>query len=125
MTANENAFSSFQKYQKTMDQTSLPKSFDDLIARSDKPVLVDFWADWCGACKMLSPVMRKVASEYKNRLITIKINVDQKSHLASRYEISSIPTVMLFYKGSAVMRFSGALSYDQFRFQLDQTLSKL
>jgi len=104
---------------------SLPKSFDDLLARSDKPVLVDFWAEWCGACKMLSPTIQKVASEYKDRIMTIKVNVDQKPNLASRYEISGIPTVILFHKGSAVLRFSGALPYDQFKLQVDQVLAKL
>jgi thioredoxin 1 len=108
-----------------MEQATPIKSFDELIAKSDKPVLVDFWAEWCGACKMLSPTVQKVASEYKGKIVTIKVNVDRKPNLASRYQISGIPTVMLFAGGNAVLRFSGALPYDQFKRQLDQALSNL
>ena len=108
-----------------MEQSTLPKSFDDLIAQSEKPVLVDFWAEWCGACKMLSPTVQKVAFEYKGRVVTIKVNVDKKPNLASRFQISGIPTVMLFAGGNPVLRFSGALPYDQFKRQLDQALAKL
>jgi len=107
-----------------MEPSSLPKSFDDLIARSDKPVLVDFWAEWCGACKMLSPTLQKIASEYKGRIVTVKVNVDRKPQLASRFQVSGIPTVILFAGGNAVMRFSGALPYDQFKRQVDQALAK-
>jgi thioredoxin len=111
--------------EKKVNPSDLPKSFDDLIAQSPTPVLVDFWAEWCGACRMLSPVLQKVASEYKDRLITIKVNVDQKPHLATRFGISGIPTVMLFHKGDTVLRLSGALPFDQFKTRLDQALSKL
>jgi thioredoxin 1 len=108
-----------------MESNSLPKSFDDLIARSEKPVLVDFWAEWCGACRMLSPTLLKVASEYKGRIVTVKVNVDKKAQLASRFQVSGIPTVILFAGGNAVMRFSGALAYEQFKQQLDQALAEL
>jgi thioredoxin 1 len=108
-----------------MEQSTLPKSFDDLIARSDKPVLVDFWAEWCGACRTLSPTVQKVASEYKGKIVTVKVNVDKKPHLASRFQISGIPTVILFAAGNPVLRFSGALPFDQFKQQLDQALAKL
>ena len=107
-----------------MEPNSLPKSFDDLIAISDRPVLVDFWAEWCGACKMLSPTLQKIASEYKGRIVTVKVNVDRKPQLASRFQVSGIPTVILFAGGNAVMRFSGALPYDQFKRQVDQALAK-
>jgi len=102
---------------------SLPKSFDDLIVSSDRPVLVDFWAEWCGACRMLSPTLQKIASEYKDRIVTVKVNVDRKPHLASRFQVSGIPTVILFSGGDAVMRFSGAQPYEQFKRQLDQALA--
>ena len=107
-----------------MEPNSLPKSFDDLIVSSDRPVLVDFWAEWCGACKMLSPTLQKIASEYKGRIVTVKVNVDRKPQLASRFQVSGIPTVILFAGGNAVMRFSGALPYDQFKRQVDQALAK-
>jgi thioredoxin len=91
---------------------TLPKSFDDLIKTSGKPVLVDFWADWCAPCKMLSPSIARIAKDLKGRLITIKINVDNKPVIAARYKIQSIPTVMMFWKGRDIMRLQGALPYD-------------
>jgi len=108
-----------------MAPNSLPKSFDELITRSDKPVLVDFWAEWCGACKALSPTLRKIASEYKDRVVTVKVNVDRKPQIASRFQVSGIPTVILFSGGNSVLRFSGALPYEQFKRQLDQALERL
>jgi thioredoxin len=108
-----------------MESKTLPKSFDELISGSDKPVLVDFWAEWCGACKALSPTLRKIASEYKGRVVTVKVNVDRKPQLASRFQVSGIPTVILFSGGNPILRFSGALPYDQFKRQLDQALERL
>jgi thioredoxin 1 len=108
-----------------MEPASLPKSFDDLITGSDRPVLVDFWAEWCGACKMLSPTLQKIASEYRGRIVTVKVNVDRKPHLAARFQVSGIPTVILFAAGKPVLRFSGALPHDQFKQQLDQALAGL
>jgi thioredoxin 1 len=108
-----------------MEPTTLPKSFDDLISGSDKPVLADFWAEWCGACRMLSPTVQRIASEYKGRIVTIKVNVDRKPQIASRFQISGIPTVILFAGGRPVLRFSGALPYEQFKRQLEQALDGL
>jgi len=88
---------------------NLPKSFEDLIKTHDKPVLVDFWAEWCGPCKMVSPVVEQLAREWKGRVTVIKINTDEKQHVAARYHISGIPTIILFKNGKEVHRVSGAL----------------
>ena len=77
----------------------LPKSFDELIRESHVPVLVDFWAEWCGPCHILSLSIIKIAAEHKNDLLTVKVNVDEKQHIAAKYRIQSIPTVMMFNRG--------------------------
>ncbi len=95
--------------------SKLPPSFFDLIATSDRPVLVDFWADWCGPCRVVSPIVERIAREYKGRLLTVKINVDLKPGVATRYEVEAIPTIMLFWKGEPVMRLQGAQPYAAIR----------
>lgn len=102
--------------------SSLPKSFNELIQKSDVPVLVDFWAEWCGPCKMISPSIQKIAGEYKGRLLTIKVNVDEKPHVAHQYQIRSIPTVMMFHHGEPIMRVAGALPYESLKAQIDGKL---
>jgi thioredoxin len=94
---------------------ALPKSFFQLIETSDKPVLVDFWAEWCGPCRMVSPAVERLAKEYAGRLLAVKINVDRKPELASRFEVQSIPTILMFWKGNAVMRLQGAMPYEALR----------
>lgn len=92
-----------------MSQTTLPKSFQELITTHDKPVLVDFWADWCPPCKMLAPVLEELSREWKDKLTVIKINSDKKPQIANRYAIRSIPTLILFKNGQEVKRVSGAM----------------
>jgi thioredoxin 1 len=90
----------------------LPSSFFDLIATSDKPVLVDFHAEWCGPCKMVSPVIQRIAKEKKGEILTVKIDVDKKQNIAARYEVQSVPTIVLFKNGEPAMRLAGAHPYD-------------
>ncbi len=103
---------------------ALPPGFEDLVNSSELPVLVDFYADWCGPCKMVSPVIAALAKEYKGRIVTVKINTEKKQDVARRYGIQSIPTIMLFYKGQQLMRLQGAYPYDALKAELDRSLPR-
>ncbi|WP_020612209.1 thioredoxin [Sediminispirochaeta bajacaliforniensis] len=95
-----------------------PKSFSELIRTSSIPVLVDFYADWCGPCKMVGPVVAQIAGELKGRILTVKINIDKKPALATQWQISSVPTIMLFSAGQSVMRLSGAYPYESLKAEI-------
>jgi thioredoxin len=103
--------------------TPLPQSFEALIRDSELPVLVDFYADWCGPCKSVAPVIQQIAREYKGRIITVKVDTDKKQDVARTWEIQSIPTIMLFHRGKALMRLSGAHPYVNLKRELDLALS--
>lgn len=74
-------------------------NFDELVVHSSKPVMVDFWASWCGPCKMMSPIVDTVAEEKADALVVGKINVDEQPELAQKFGVMSIPTIMLFKDG--------------------------
>lgn len=105
-----------------MSEKPQPKSFFDLIKTSKKPILVDFYADWCGPCKMVSPAIAKVAKEFSGKVITIKIDVDKAQAAAAKYQIQSIPTIMLFKNGKDVMRLTGAQPYDVIKAEVQKNL---
>jgi thioredoxin 1 len=83
-------------------------NFESEVLNSDLPVLVDFWADWCAPCKMMEPILEELSEEYSHRLKIVKLNVDESRETASKYGIMSIPTMIIFDKGSEVARTSGA-----------------
>lgn len=82
--------------------TLTAKNFETEVLNSDKPVLVDFWAVWCGPCQMVSPVVKEIAEEYANKIKVGKVNVDEEPELAAAFGIESIPTLMVFKNGKAV-----------------------
>lgn len=89
--------------------TVTEKTFEEEVLKSDKPVLVDFWADWCGPCKMLAPVMDKIADE-RDDIKVCKVNIDEEMNLALKYNVMSIPTVIAFSNGEIKKRTVGVQS---------------
>ena len=83
-------------------------TFDETIAGSDTPVLVDFWAEWCGPCKMIAPTLAEIATEQKGKLAIGKLNVDDNPDTARRFDVMSIPTLLVFKDGQQVKRLVGA-----------------
>jgi thioredoxin 1 len=88
--------------------TTLTNStFDEVIGGSDKTVIVDFWAEWCGPCKMISPILQEIAAEHDTVSIG-KVNVDEQPDIAMRYQVMSIPTLIVFHEGAEARRIIGA-----------------
>ena len=105
-----------------MSEKTLPKSFFELLKTTKKPVLVDFYADWCGPCKMVSPAIKRVARDFTGKIMTVKINVDKAQVVAAKYMIRSIPTIMLFKDGKDVMRLTGAQPYEVIKAEVQKNI---
>ena len=97
-------------------------NFDSVLATKNMPVMVDFWATWCGPCRMVAPVIEQVAEEYEGRAIVGKVDVDECGDLAMRYGVMSIPTVMVFVNGQPVAKQIGAAPKTTHAAMLDQAL---
>ena len=89
------------------------QTFEDSVLKSTKPVLVDYWAEWCGPCKMIGPVLDQSAREYADRLTVAKLNVDENPATPSRYHVRGIPTLMIFKEGQPVATRVGSLTKSQ------------
>jgi thioredoxin 1 len=87
-------------------------SFDDEIKKDGTPILVDFWAEWCGPCRMVTPILEQLAKEYAGRVRIGKVNVDEESSLAEKFGVQSIPTLLLFKGGRVVEQQVGAVPRD-------------
>jgi thioredoxin 1 len=97
-------------------------NFDADVISSEKPALVDFWAEWCGPCKMIAPFIDEAATEYADKLSVVKLNVDESPNVAAKFGIRSIPTLMLFKDGAVQAQKVGAFSKSQLTEFLDSNL---
>ncbi|HEU5399260.1 MAG TPA: thioredoxin TrxA [Gammaproteobacteria bacterium] len=88
-------------------------NFDNDVLKSSVPVLVDYWAEWCGPCKMIAPILDEIAKDYGGKLRIAKVNVDENQHVTQKYGIRSIPTLMMFKDGNVQAQKVGAMSKSQ------------
>lgn len=98
-------------------------SFEEDVLNSDKPVLVDFWAEWCGPCRMVGPVVEELAGEYEGKAKIGKVDVDSNPEISTKYGIRSIPSLLIFKNGEVVDQIVGAVPKAQLKKQLDAQMS--
>ncbi|QCI26181.1 thioredoxin [Buchnera aphidicola] len=91
------------------------KNFDSIVLNDQKPVIVDFWADWCGPCKIFVPILEEISKEYKDLLIVAKVNVDDCKEIMLKYSIQSIPTLLFFKNKKLIERNSGVISKSEIK----------
>jgi thioredoxin 1 len=97
-------------------------NFEDEVLNADKPVLVDYWAEWCGPCKMTAPILDEVSDEYTEKLKVAKLNIDENPNTPPKYGVRGIPTLMLFKNGNVEATKVGALSKAQLQAFIDENL---
>ena len=105
-----------------MEHKFTAASFDKEVLEADMPVLVDFYADWCGPCKMMAPIIEQLAKEYDGKVKVGKCNIDEEDGLARMYRVMSIPTMKIFVKGEAAATIVGAVSKEELEEEIKKTL---
>ena len=105
------------------EMTITDSSFEQDVLKSDVPVLVDFWAPWCGPCKIVAPVVEEIAGEYDGKIKVGKVNTDENQQIAAKYGIMSIPTLMIFKNGEPAERLVGAQPKQAITEKIDSALS--
>ena len=97
-------------------------SFDEVVLKSDKPVLVDFWAAWCGPCRMVGPIIEEISSEYEGKAVVGKVDVDAHQEFAAKYGVRNIPTVLLFKDGEVVDKQVGVAPKSTYTQKIDAAI---
>lgn len=98
------------------------RNFEAEVLKSDLPVLADFWAAWCGPCRMLAPIVEEISEELEGKLKVVKVNVDEAQDLAGNYQVMSIPTLIVFKGGEPVAQMVGAMSKDQLLLKINANI---
>ena len=106
-----------------MKEITSTQEFEQEVLNSSNPVFVDFWAEWCGPCRAVSPTIEELSNEYQGKLDFVKVNVDQNSDLAQKYNVFSIPTLTIFRDGEIVSQKMGAASKESFKTMIDSSLN--
>ena len=97
-------------------------NFEELVMNSDKPVMLDFWAEWCGPCKLVGPIIDQIHDEYEGKALVGKVNVDNNQAIAGKFGVRNIPTITYIKNGEVVDKMVGAAGKDQFTAKLDAIL---
>ncbi|MEY4002869.1 MAG: hypothetical protein RIT07_911 [Bacteroidota bacterium] len=105
-----------------MAETFTSGNWNEKVLQSDKPVLVDFWAEWCGPCRMIGPIVEEIAKEYDGKAVVGKLNVDENGDIAGNYGIRSIPTLLVFKGGQIVDKIVGAVPKPSITQKIDAVL---
>ena len=106
----------------TVSHVSDAKTWETDVINSDIPVFVDFWAEWCGPCRMVGPVVEELANDYDGKVKFVKVNVDEANELASKYNVFSIPTLVILKNGEVVSQQVGAASKESYQGMIDRAL---
>ena len=106
-----------------VNQISSAEQFEQEVLNSSNPVFVDFWAEWCGPCRMVSPVVEELSQEYEDKVDFVKINVDDNGDLAQKFNVFSIPTLAIFKDGQVISQKVGAATKESFKTMIDSSLN--
>ena len=105
-----------------MAQQVNDSNFEEVVLKSNKPVVVDFWAEWCGPCRAIGPIIEDLAGEYEGKVVVAKLNVDENTVTSTNYGIRSIPTLLFFKNGKVVDKLIGAVSKSSIQAKIDALL---